>query len=64
MLNNLDSFLELSGDEQLAELEYVAKILELSYRASETCSDLEVQIRRLENYLSLGYSMMDKAFLC
>lgn len=64
MLNNLDSFLLLPGDEQLAELEYVSIVLELTYRAAEECPYMDIQIRRLENYLNLGYSLMDKEFLC
>lgn len=60
MIKELNAFKQLSPEEQLAELEYVSKLLEITYQYQYCGSILEEQVKKLEHYLTLGYSELSK----
>jgi hypothetical protein len=60
MITDLTQFKALDPREQILELEYLSKLLELTYRYDIKDTVLEQQVRKLEHYLMLGYSELDE----
>lgn len=61
MINELAQFKLLDPRDQLLELEYISKLLELTYKYQIDGTILEQQVKKLEHYLMLGYSELDES---